>query len=386
MLTIELRNKIINDLFFEQEHDELSIAYKHGILRTVFIIFRSVLFSKLRGEPLSRSIKSGGSVAVVMSTNCLRAISSAPKEVGVQSIINLNLRSLSMIREQLGLWQVISEILYFIRTTIEIKGIKYIQRMSIPILGWLLFKTFISILESKSKVTITTTNMVHAVPVGIAWAVYCTGHRSQFFEHAVTPTIIMANRGYDLVYVNFEHTRRQLIMKGFEDARIRVMHQIDNNIIRLKNVAISRVAICINEYDSLHTIKDITDVFRTHDVAITFRLHEADSRHKAIRQIATTLNIPLSFAKQSSIKDFLIPMDLVIAGNSNVIADAMLARRLVIYYWAGQERLFDYFGFVQYYSILHANSVQALQKLAHQIMQSRDNGSDISPVVTPAYG
>ena len=64
--------------------------------------------------------------------------------------------------------------------------------------------------------------------------------------------------------------------------------------------------------------------------------------------------IGFSSAKKTRINKFFQQIDIIVVGNSNVLADAIIANKKAIYYWDGDISLFDYYGIVKTYNIAYA--------------------------------
>jgi hypothetical protein len=363
----ELHRRILEDLFYEQEHEALSNSYRHGLLRTLFVLGRSIFFAARPAHSDGDLIGNGGLLAVAFFDNELAAVDRAREVITIDAVAKYDIRSLSVVRQQLGLLVVCAELLYFCRLTLQVKGIGYLRRLSIPAIGWLLYRTFGRLLRNRSGVTVLTTNMVHPTSLGVSWAAVGAGQATVFYEHATTPQIIMKDRGYSRVYVNFQHTRGMLIAHGFDPQRIHVMQALEPAPAVLPNV-VRTAAICINSYDSLPAITDIASVLRAHDLRVILRIHDADPRVSLLNALGQQAGFEIDLATQSKIQDFLRGIDLVITGNSNVIADALLAGRSVVYYWAGRADMFDYYGFVQHYGLAHATDRESLRRVIETLL------------------
>ena len=166
----ERDQRIVEDLFFEQDVDVLAVSYKHGVLRSILVLARSLLFSRKSDRPVDETIVSGASVAVVFFQNEFQAISNAPARVRVDHLLRLDLHALALVRGQLGWLGLWRETVHFARLALMLKGWHRIGRFSYPLLGWLLYRTFQSLLVGKSDVTLITTNMQHPVSLGVVWA------------------------------------------------------------------------------------------------------------------------------------------------------------------------------------------------------------------------
>ena len=365
----ELDRRIVADLFFEQDVDILAVSYRHGVVRSVLILLRSLLFSRVRAPRLDEVVSSGSAVAVVFFRNDIQAISKAPAWVRVDHLLALDLHSLAVVREQLGLFRMGREIVHFARLALALRGWSHIGRLCYPLLGWLLLRTFQSVLVDRTDVALITTNMQHPLSLGVTWAAVTTGHAADFYEHATTPRIVARDRGYREVYVQFEHTRAMLVEEGFDPRHVHAL-AADSSVIEIERRPVRSVGICINFFDSLESIADITTVLGERGLKVTYRVHDADPRYAELARLAERRGAGISDARTSAIGAFLSTIDLVIAGNSNVLADAVLARRQVIYYWAGRRDMNDYYGLVAHHGLPRADSQDSLRNALDGLLRA----------------
>lgn len=365
----EGERRLLEDLFFEQDVDVLAFSYRHGVLRSLLVLARSLFFSRPTEPAPQDAITSGAAVAVVFFRNEFQAISKAPPTVHVDRILRLDLHALAFVRKQLGCLGLLREILGFTRAAIACKGWRYIGRLTYPLLGWLLYRTFQSILHGKSDVTLITTNMQHPVSIAVAWAAVAMHQHTDFYEHATTPRIVVRDRGYRKLYVNFDHTRHMLVDQGFAAEQIHVLHHMSTGASDSPAGPIRKVGLCMNFLDSLQAITDITDVLHEHGLQVTYRVHDADPRLQQIKRLAQRHNAGISDARRSGIDAFLETVDLIVAGNSNVIADALIAGRRAVYYWSGTPELFDYYGLVSHYDVPRASSKASLRAVMGDLVR-----------------
>lgn len=360
-------HQIVQDLFWEQDVDLLAVNYKHGVLRMLFVLLRSLVFSRRSELCADARVASHKSIAVVFFQNEDHAISNAREWVEIDHIMRLNARSLTIVREQLGWAEMWRQTLRFVRLAAALKGWRHVGRFTYPLLGWLLYRSFYSLLDGKRDVTVITTNMHHPLSIGVVWAAVCAGQPADFYEHATTPRAFVRDRGYRHVYVNFQHTRHILVNAGFKSDNVHVLQRMHSFPKRTMDHEIRHVGICINFFDSLESIDTITRVLRERGSAVSYRVHDADPRLAQLKRLAAEHATGWSDARQSRIEVFLDTVDLIVAGNSNVIADALMAGRQVIYYWSGAPDMFDYYGLVGYYALPHASDAASLRAVMAQL-------------------
>jgi hypothetical protein len=159
-----------------------------------------------------------------------------------------------------------------------------------------------------------------------------------------------------------------LLESGFDPERVHVLQRIAALPAQPAGQPIRKVGICINFFDSLQAIADITQVLREHGLHVSYRVHDADPRLLRLRRLAAAHGIALSDARQSAIESFLRTVDLIVSGNSNVIADALMAGRPVVYYWSGATDMFDYYGLVSHYALPHARDKLSLHAVMNELL------------------
>lgn len=346
--------RILDDLFFEQDTEVLATNYRHGVLRTLAVLGRTLLFSRAAVQP---SIESNTCVAVTFFANehaaARRTHARLPQ---IDRVLDLDVHALSLVRQQLGWAALVTESFRFVRAALARKGRRYVGRLTYPLLGWLLYCTVRAMLADKSAVAIVTTNMQHPLSIGVAWAAHYSGQTSVFVEHATTPRLVFKDRGYDRYCVAFPHTRQMLIDRGVPAERVDIFEE--EPIVRLPSVRVSTGAagLCVNILDSLHAISDVAGALSRRGWKVILRVHDADLRLLRLRDLATELGADFDSARSSRIDTFFQRVDLVVAGNSNVVGDAIIAGKSVIYYWSGATEMFDYYGLVGHYRIPSARS------------------------------
>lgn len=358
----EPERRIVEDLFFEQEVDILAISYRPGVLRSIVILLRSLVFSRPQARSLQDVVTPGSSVAVGFFANDIRALASPPAGLRIDVLLHINLHRLSLVRERLGWGGLVRESARFVRLALALKGWRWAGRLTYPLLGWLLYKSFRSLLTAVPGVTLVTTNMQHPASLGVVWAAVTTGCPTDFYEHATTPRIVARDRGYRNTWVEFAHTRDMLIEQGFDPAGVHAVRGADQREIEIERRPLRVVGLCINAFDAFETIIDISDVLQERGLQVVYRVHDADPRLARLRRLAAQRGIGVSDARASGIFDFLERVDLVIAGNSNVLADAFKARRAAVYYWSGRADMYDYYGLVGWHRIPEARDKPSLHQ------------------------
>ncbi len=370
--------RVLCSLFYEIETEDININYKHGILRSVFILLRTLLFSYPK-ENYNVKIQSNKTTAITFFNNEHNAIQNVENKISINYHLKLNIQNMFIIRKELGLINLLYELTRFVIFTFDIKGYKYLKKQTYPLLGWLLYKTFVTILSSKNNVRTVTTNMVHPLSLAVFWASISTSHVTDYVEHATTPErvindrkIIFFGHEYNNFYVNMPHSKQMLISSNIPKEKIKVLFSVKKKNFNKIDNRIIKVGICVNVHDSIESISIITSVLRELNFIYSYRLHDADPRISYFISLSKKENVYLSYANKYEIGVYLKKIDLIIAGNSNVIADAILAGKQSIYYWSGSKEMFDYYGLVKSYDLPNAKDYNSLKiAMDHLLLKNR---------------
>ncbi len=356
---------VVAELFFEQEQPGLGANYRHGLLRTLYTVGRALVPRPGNGAATARDLvfSDKETVAVVFFENEYQAAMQARGRLGIDRVIRLDNRRMALVWRTLGPWHTAREIAAFVVASWRRDGARSVSRLGTPLLGWLVHATLRRALAGARSVRVVTTNMLHPLSIGAFHAARVCGHRNVYLEHATTTSVAFKDRGYELFAVELPHTRSMLRRRGVADARIllaseAVVHEPAPIPPRVRSIGL-----CINDLDSVEAVARITEVVRTRGVALTYRVHDSDRRSGQFARAAQVAGAAFSSARSTRIHEFFSTIDLIIAGNSNVVADALLARVPVIYYWEGGDDFFDYYGLVGHYGIVSARSPEQLAGL-----------------------
>jgi hypothetical protein len=357
----------IHDLFFEQDVPVLATNYRHGLWYSVIVLARSLVFSR-RNADIERPLAPNSTVAVVFFPNELEAVRRATAgALPIDRIIKLHPHRLSVVRATLGWAGMLRSARAFVDVALRTKGRAYAGRLTFPLLGWLLHDTFVRRLQNSRDVRVVTTNMQHPLSIGVARAAIDAGCQSIFFEHATTPRLVFKDRGYSSFHVQASHTGRMIESFGVDVGRVHVHLPLDPGSLPPKQRPVSRVGLCVNVLDPLEAVESASRMILARGLQLSYRIHDADPRVRQLGRLAARHGASVSNARDSRIESYLESVDLVVVGNSNVIADAILAGCHVVYYWTGAPEMFDYYGLVAHYGLPSARDAEALSRAISEI-------------------
>jgi len=236
----------------------------------------------------------------------------------------------------------------FLWKTYKVAGWVGMRDFAYPFIGYLVFVHLrFEFHNLPSKPRIVTTNLMHPLSVGIHLAARDAGLSTIFWEHAMTPRIVARDMGYEEYYVNCSHTRMSFIEAGVPESRVKLIESsVDLVPTPLTGMVLTRIGVSVNDLDDLADVEQVVMLLGRLQRTCILRVHDSDKRFHELKKLAARHSIELSNAAHSRITDFMREVDLVIAGNSNVVLDCLRAGMRVIYYWPGDPTLFDYYGIV----------------------------------------
>jgi len=355
--------RVVAELFYELEHPLISGAYKHGFVRTVYTLARALLPRVGRRSPDLPMFNPGETVAIAFFENEYQAVLRHQSAAMIDRIVRLDLENLAIVRNTLGWRGTALESVRFVNSAIRRRGIGALRTLGVPALGWLLYKALCQQWNGVQQLRVATMNMQHPLSVGVVHAARACGHRTLYVEHASTTLAVFSDRGYELLVVELPHTRALLEGAGVARSRILLLRDGPNLVATPIKPPVRTVGLCINDLDSMDAVHRIIQTLRGLGIRTTLRVHDSDRRIEAFRSLAKEFDLLFSSARESRIEAFLNTVDLVIAGNSNVLADALRAGKPAIHYWDGAEDVFDYYGLVAHYGLAFARNAARLAEL-----------------------
>jgi len=357
------RERLVAELFYEQEHPLISGAYKHGFMRTVYSLARALLPRIGRASPALPAFRPGETVAIAFFENEYQAVLRNQQAAGIDRVIRLDLQNLPIIRQTLGWRGTVRELAHFVRASIRRRGPGALRTLAMPALGWLLYKALCQHWSGVQQLRVATMNMQHPVSVGVVHAALDCGHRTLYVEHASTTLAVFKDRGYELLVVELPHTRALLEKAGVARSRILLLREGPDLVATPIQRPVRTVGLCVNDLDSMDAVHGMIQTLCELGIRVTLRVHDSDRRIEAFRSLARKFDLLFSSARASRIEAFLGTVDLLIAGNSNVLADALRAGKPAIHYWDGAEDAFDYYGLVAHYHLPFARNAARLAEL-----------------------
>lgn len=255
----------------------------------------------------------------------------------------------------------------FLREIAGIGGWRALRDFAYPFVGLLIMNYLqprFAALQSRLPL-IVTTNLVHPLSVGVHLAALGAGLPTAFWEHAMTPRMVAGDLGFSCYFVNCSHTRDAFIDAGVPAAAVQLIEAAVEVVpVPLGKVdSKRRIGVSVNDLDALANIECTVHRVRDLGYTVVLRVHDSDQRFRELAKIAARHGVALSNAARSPIQQFMVEVDLIIAGNSNVVLDCLKARKPVIYFWPGESRLFDYYGVVKAAGCASATSYAELTAL-----------------------
>jgi len=211
---------------------------------------------------------------------------------------------------------------------------------------------------------IICTNLIHPSSIAVAWAAKDLGISLDYCEHAVTSEkISLPLLDYRNYFVAHQHTKEMLIKSGIRPDRVKLL---SNALVKAKPIipsAVNKIGFCINDLDSLESIELVISSLASLGFSVECRVHDSDKRFKSIERMVSKKGYAIESAKSTGINVFLSKIDLLIAGNSNVIGEAIERGVPVIYFWVGDASILDFYGLAKHYGIPTISNAKALRDI-----------------------
>jgi len=350
---------IVQALWYEPTTEFLNVAYNAGFLRNFLTFAKSVLSRDDNVIDVLKCATSRDRVAFCVFNN---EINSAKKN---KNIVNLNIelilkqKSLGFLLSFLGWKEVVKASVSFILNSIRCYGIKGMKFFAHPLLAYLLYIFLKKNFEKRKPACVIVFNLVHPLSVAVAKAAKESGVAVEYCEHAATTRMMLNNiNEYKKLWVRHSHTKEMLVHNGVPPSNIEAFCPALTKT-PIPNV-VNRLGVCINDLDRLEDILSLAHYLSNKNVSVRYRIHDADKRYGKLKNNLTALGHTVESARSSSIANYFESINLLIAGNSNVIGDAIEHAIPVIYIWFGDARLNDYYGYVIAYNLECAYSTSNL--------------------------
>lgn len=366
-MSINIEKRIISSLYFELENKYLSATYKHGSFRTIYVIARALIARSSVPFDSNWTRIFDKSICFVFFQNEFNSALRNQQATNIDEIIQINPNKLHFLIRELGVVKVLRELFIFWKISVEIKGWRIFPKSAHPAIGWLLYAYFKKIFSDKLRLRIVSLNLIHPSSLGVAWAAYTTQTTLDYCEHAATTLMMISNSEIYLnYYVSHNHTKSMLVSSGLQADKIFLLNENKIEYQWPPLYDTRTIGFCINDLDSLAAVDMVTQSLRLFGCPVVLRVHDADQRFAFLSELAIRNNFKIEYAKSSKIEYFLSEIDLLIAGNSNVIGDALIAGKPVIYFWSGELEIYDYYGFVKFYKIKSADTGISLNIILNQ--------------------
>lgn len=370
-MLIDYQNKsefLLCELWREAGTKYLNVAYRTGLITNTFIFFRGILGGNAFKNPIPREIASQDRIAFFVFKNEKNAANKNKNTLQWNKSIEFNQSSLNFLGQSIGWLKLIRMGFSFMLESFKLKGPRSLFLFAHPLIAYLVYEYFSEFLRNNKPEVIFVFNLVHPVSVAIAKAAKRRGVSVEYCEHAATTKLMLNNiNDFDKFWVTHHHTKELMIANGVPRSKI----QTTGNRLEAKNIKekIKTIGVCINDLDYLSDVLELALLLKKNGIAAIYRIHDADPRYANLRKKLTKLGHQVESAKSSLIGEYLNKVDLVIAGNSNVVGDAIESGTPVLYVWLGDPYLKDYYGYVNAYSLKSVYSkaelIEVINDLVH---------------------
>ena len=358
---LKLTNEMLADLFYEANTSALNDGYRVGFLSNAAIAIKALIFGK--NSPIIRLENSQPSenLAVVFFHNEMLAFKRHNSISSKADLIQISPNRLGFLVRALGLTTTIKLICEFFFIVAKSNREFSFKIFAHPLLGWLLSNYFYDLFQYESYQAILIFNLVHPSSMAAYIACKSLGIKCEYFEHATTPKVSIRPT-LVLSKYTVSHPHSALLIESIvaRKSKIRILNVHGNARLPSFPQHIRRIGVCFNSLDDLVSIGSVLSSLKHFEADVVIRLHDADRRIKVISRMVQKYGYHFSRASESDIERFLKGVELLIAGNSNVISDSIHANVPAIYYWVGDKILYDYYGLVNAYHIAAARSPNEL--------------------------
>lgn len=359
---------LLCELWREASTKYLNAAYRTGLVNNIFIFFRGMLGGKTFKNPIPCEITSQDRIAFFVFKNEKDAANKNKNNLQWNKSIEFNQSSLNFLGQGIGWLKLIRMACSFILKSFKLKGSGILFLFAHPLIAYLVYEYFSEFLRNKKPEVIFVFNLIHPVSVAVAKAAKRRGIRVEYCEHAATTKLMLNNiDDYDKFWVAHHHTKELMIGNGVRQSKIQTTcSRLEAKHIKEK---IKTIGVCINDLDYLNDVLDLALLLNMNGIVAIYRIHDADPRFADLRKKLTKLGHEVESAKSSLISEYLNKIDLVIAGNSNVVGDAIESGTPVLYVWLGDASLKDYYGYVNAYGLKSvyrkAELIETIHDLVH---------------------
>jgi len=260
-------------------------------------------------------------------------------------------------------------VLPFIRAAWAVGGARAVRNFFMPFMGYLVYQHLLCQFAAlRSRPSVLVTNLVHPLSVAVHMAAKDSGLYTIFWEHAMTPRAMISKaRCYHECHLNCEHTRLAFVEEGIPADRAKLIRGGHCPHAVMPARLPRRVGVCVNDLDSLSDTHKLLAALVKARCEGVLRVHDSDIRLRKLKRLAGKYGMAFSNAAQSNLMEFMKDLDVVIAGNSNVVLDCIRAYKPVIYFWPGERSLFDYYGIVSATGCLNFASTDELVSYLDQL-------------------
>lgn len=353
-------DEIKNYLFFEANNTILSNAYRKGVAYQVLSIlkkFISTFFAKIEPVELNNN-----DIAVTFFLNEENAASKYSEILNYDRNIKINFKNYSFVVEQIGYIKIIAHIGYFYLLNLYSRNWSYFEVMSSPLSGYLLYVGWLYLLRRTRPNRIIVFNCVHPSSLAILLACQKSNIDVEYCEHAVTTKLMLENcKKFTKIYAYYPFTKKIMINSGLSEASIHTLSQgLVYKLTECENI--SKIGLCLNDLDDISDYEKLVQALRESKHQVSVRVHDAHPNFKYIEKTFSKLGCLVERANGHPIGVFLRVNDVIIAGNSNVLSDAIIDNKPCYYLWTGDDEIYDYYGLVNAYGIPAFTNIEQLVK------------------------
>jgi hypothetical protein len=357
---------VIKELYTESYIPIMNGDYRLGFLTNFLIFFQSFI-----SHTKDNYVVSEKKIAFVFFKNEYEAAVRNKDVISNYSICRLQANKIHWRLNVNSFFDFLKLLFIFVICSYALFGFSFLNRFAYSIRGWFIYIYFYDFFKRSCIQEVFLFNLLNPSSLGIYLAALNNNLKVNFCEHAATPKIALTRKLFFTKYFLL-HPHTLTLFSNYADKSSQ-FNIIYPNLVALnigfKNVEF--IGCCINSLDEISTINKILALLKLNNFNVCVRVHDADKRYHAIKRNVLACGFNFSSANDSAIDSFINSVDLVLAGNSNVIGDSIRLNKPVVYFWDGPKYLNDLYGIVEHYDVKAFNSMSQLEKFFTSLEKCR---------------
>jgi hypothetical protein len=135
---------------------------------------------------------------------------------------------------------------------------------------------------------------------------------------------------------------------------------------------VSTIGVCTNKFDAFERVEELCKMLRKSfpDISLFLRPHPGDTRRMEWKGLAENFDIHYSDSRVETSFEFLKGVDVILAGESNILLEAALINVLPIYYDFPRTHM-DWYGFQRQGLVEYVSEIEEVFIIIQKILKNR---------------